>query len=268
MIKQYKYTISILLIVGFAFGCKTRKELKISSVTQDSESMLQADSVLQKVSENHYNFTNFKAKIKVKYDDNKDEKYTFTTLLKIKKDSIIYANITAFGLPIATIYITPDSVKFLNRRENNYFIEHYSYIETKLNTIIKFKDIQNLLTGNLVSLDTTKSHYLINEPNGYFISEIPQGKVQNTKIHPIKYWINELYKPGKTIINRVETNSIITFTNTEYKNVKEQLFPDKIEATFISPKDSIDILLNYNRIKNEKNSTFKFTIPKNYTRLK
>ena len=265
MNKNLKYILFIFLTTAFSYSCKTRKELKKASISQDHTAMLQADTVLQKVAKNHFKFKNFKAKITTKYRDAKGKKYTFTTLLKIKKDSIILANMTAFGIPVATIHITPDSIKFLNRRENTYFLGKFKYIEEKLNTKINFKEIQNLLTGNLMFLDTTKPHYLIDEISGFFISEIQKGLSPTSQKHPIKYWINELNKPGKTIFNNTSKNSKLTISNTEYKKVKDQLFPDKIEANFVSPKDTVNILLNYRKIKTEKNSTFKFKIPKNYT---
>jgi len=269
MWNNYSKIVLLIFVIGlFSSSCKTRKSIKKAGGSQNEAALLQADSVIQNLMNNEFIFDNFKAKIRTKYNDNKGEKHTFTTLLKIQKDTAILFKLSAFGIPVATIYLTPDSIKILDRLKKTYSLYSFGYINKVIDSDLSFHDIQNVLVGNSVFLDTTKKHLLHKETMDVFLREVPENSTGNSTDWEVNYWVNKLFKIGKVIVLNKSKKSKLKIENYDFKDVKGQLFPDKITINYISPKDTVNISLNYRKIKTEKNATFTFKVPEKYTKNK
>jgi len=258
---------SLLLI-----QCKAKKPLITDLDLQEFNSKVQADTVVSKLLRSNFEFNDLKAKIRTKFKSREKQNLVFGTFIKMKKDSFIHATISVASFPIVVALITPDSLKFINKKDQVYFIGDYSQIKNILKTEISFKEIQNLLIGNPIRLDSTKDNYIVEENNEAFISSLSQKQLDLRKKAKeassdwlVKYWVNELYKPGKTMVLNDSAKTSISIIQADYNKVDGQLFPNRTEAEIISPKDSIVLQLNYQRVKINSNVEFDFVIPSHYT---
>jgi hypothetical protein len=73
------------------------------------------------------------------------EKQKATIFLVNKKDSLIYINISKFGIEGARAVITKDSVKYMNRLEMSYYIGDYSIFYRMFGVQLNFNMMQSLI---------------------------------------------------------------------------------------------------------------------------
>ncbi len=272
MSKQITYWLTIGLISVLLFQCKAKKPLITDLEVEESTSKLQADTIVSNLLLNNFEFKDLKAKIRTKFKSREKQNLMFGTFIKMKKDESIHATISILNIPIVVALITPDSLKFINKKDQEYFVGDFSYVRELLKTDISFEEIQNLLIGNPIRLDSNKSNYLIEENEEVYLSSLSQKQLDKRKKATtlssdwlVKYWVNELYKPGKTVILNDSAETSITVTQADFKKVDGQQFPNRTVAEIITPKDSIVVQLNYQRVKINSNVDYEFSIPSHYT---
>lgn len=256
------------LLVG---SCKAKKPL-LDTELQTITSKSKADTIVKNLVQNNFEFDNLKAKINTRFKSREKQNLVFGTFLKMKKDSIIHATISVAGFPVVVAVITPDSLLFANKKDERYFRGEFAYVSQLLNTEITFKQLQNLLVGNPLVIDTNQSYYLVEENSEFFLSSLSRNDLrqraqQKTKTNEwiVKYWVNELYKTGKTIISNDSSETSIEIFQADFNKVEGQNFPNRTKAEIITKNDSISINLNYQRVKINSEIDFDFVIPDHYT---
>lgn len=264
-----------LLMVVFSFllwQCRAKKPLITDSTSQELLSKQKADTIVKQVLENNFEFTDLKAKIKTKFKSREKQNIAFGTFVKIVKDSAIHATISIATIPVVVALITPDTLKFINKKEQKYFVGGIDYVKSLLKTDISFYEIQDLLVGNPVKLKPTDSHYLIEEENQFFLSSKSKNSLLALKKSNlpssewlVKYWVNELYKTGRTVVENDAEKTVIEIIQADYNKVDGQFFPNRTQAEIVTPKDSITIQLNYQRVKINTGVDFEFSIPDHYS---
>ena len=59
--------------------------------------------------------------------------------------------------------------------------------------------------------------------------------------------------------------TVIEIIQADYNKVDGQFFPNRTQAEIVTPKDSITIQLNYQRVKINTGVDFEFSIPDHYS---
>lgn len=69
--------------------------------------------------------------------------------LKIKKDEFIWLSVSLppFGIEVARMLITPDSVKVLDQINKEFLVTDFSYLSKTIGFPLNFKVLQNVLSG-------------------------------------------------------------------------------------------------------------------------
>lgn len=266
MNKRLLYIISMVFISTLLVQCKAKKPLieQNSELTHISKS--KADTIVRKVLKNNFEYTNLKAKINTRFKSREKQNVNFGTFLKMHKDSVIHVTISKV-VPIVIAIITPDSIKFINKIDKKYFEGDFSYVSKLLKTEITFNQIQDLLVGNPIQLDSVNNHFLIQENEDFFISSLSKNELEKMESNgdwQLKYWINELFKAGKTLVTNDSTNTRIEIFQADYKKIEGKLFPNRTKTEIITANDSISIHLNYQRVKINTDISYDYSVPSHY----
>ena len=267
MNKQLLYLFLLLFISTLLVQCKVKKPLINESSALIHLSKNRADTIVRKVLQNNFEFENLKAKINTKFKSREKQNLTFGTFIKMHKDSVIHATISVLGIPVVVALITPDTLKFLNKRDQKYFEGDFSYVSQLLKTEITFGQIQDLLIGNPIRMDSNTNHYLIQENEEVYVSSLSQNDLNIKKSNgdwQVKFWINKLFKAGKTFVFNDSTNTRIEIFQADYKKINGKLFPNRTKAEIITAKDSISIHLNYQRVKINTDIEYEYSVPSHY----
>ena len=271
MKKYLGLVLAVVMVAGAA--CRSTKKIqhviapKDSTVTVVPKIDTKADSlrfiasVLKDVKNNHIDFQTFSAKIKVDFEGSDGKKNDFNAFLRMKKDSSIWVSINAaLGIEAFRILITPDKVRVLNKIDKEYQERSASYLKEVSKVPIDFYDLQDLLIGNPVQLDTNVISY--NKQEGT-ISLISIGEV-------FKHFITVTDQDRLIVTSKLDDvegararTALISYGG--YQNSNGIKFPTvrRITAT---EKSKIDIQMEYKQFSFNEPLNFPFPVPKNYKR--
>jgi Domain of unknown function (DUF4292) len=243
----------ILLLLFIALSCKPPKE------TTGSIKPMRTKELVKKVIENEVRFNTFSGKAKLKIIDEKS-KTSFKGEIRIEKDKAIWMSITPlFGLEVARILITPDSIKILDRIHNEYLIKPFDYIQTTYNVPVQFSDLQSLLSG-----------WLINRNHRRMDSEILKDQYvltgKNEVMSTETFIIPDDYKIVEMNIMQLDAKNSLKAIFEEYKPLEDQMFSFS-RYIHIDSEDDLDIYINFSRLKMNKELSFSFIIPSKYEEI-
>lgn len=77
-----------------------------------------------------------------------DQKQNFTVNFRIKKNEVIWASISGFGLEVARAIITPDSVKAVDKFNKKVYLYTYKDLQKLVNVDVDFATLQDIIIGN------------------------------------------------------------------------------------------------------------------------
>ncbi|HSB92021.1 MAG TPA: DUF4292 domain-containing protein [Flavitalea sp.] len=251
-------------------GCRSTKTLHKTMVKKDTVAIAnlpdsRADSVAfmgqiyKAVQANHITFNTFSGKMKVNFDDNRGKKNDFNAFIRIKKDSMIWVSINAaLGIEAFRILITPDSVKVLNKLDKEAQLRSVSYLQEVTKIPFNFYQLQDLLIGNPVFLDSTFDSY---QQDVNSISLISTGKVfKNLLTVTTKDTLIQSSKLDDVVPGRSRTAYITYGGFTPRDGIT--FATDRVITA--SEKSKIEIRMEYKQFAFNEQLNFPFSIPKNY----
>ncbi len=266
----------LILIVAAAglFSCRSTKKIQTAITPKDTVAAVvipdhnpREDSVkfikenYKLVIGNRISFVTFSAKIDVDYEDASGKKYNVNAHLRMYKDSVIWVVITgALGFEGLRAYITPDSVKLLDKQNKSYIARSVTYLQEVTELPLDLSSLQDLLIGNPVFLDSNIVSYS-KSPN--VISMLSNGD-----------FFKNLFTIGESdkLIKRCKLDDLDELKNrtcyltyNDYEDKKGVHFSTEREIS-VSEKKRLDIKLNFKQYDFNETLSFPFSIPKNYKR--
>jgi hypothetical protein len=172
--------------------------------------------------------------------------------LKMKKDSVLWAKFSLFGLGV-TVLIDQDSFFLVNNLSKEYMKYDNSYMNEYLGFKAELGQIQNLLVGNALF---DSSLYNLNTRDVSFKAN--EGIATNILS------INELF--------RTLTSSVATRDTTQYADIQygayggetEPLLPKIVNIHLRKGTIKQDPVLNYQVVSTDRIATFPFKVPNGY----
>ena len=263
---------SITLFFVILSSCSPQKKAFKAPIKEEG-----ADYLINKLKEHELKFTWFTAKFSAEYQ-NKGEKKSFDGQIRILHDSIIWLSFTpALGIEVIRIMISQDSVKFINRMNNTYFLGDYHYVNEFLNTNIDFDILQSFLTGNDLSFyengkfkaSLDKGQYKLATAERMKLKKFVRNNQENLRILIQNIWMDpETFKISRADVKEIRRpNNNLDATYSEYEKVEEQLFPKTIDFE-VSAENKINVNVQFKRISINTAQQFPFRIPQSYKQIK
>jgi len=285
-------TVNLLFVASSLLfsNCRTTKKAsKISETKKLVETLpiddkatpiidhLSARVLSNRLINNQFNFvwlnTKFSASTNVDGKTN-----SFNASLRCRKDSALWISISLFGIEGARLLATCDSVKFIDRVNNKYFMGNYSFLSKAINTEIDFEMLQSVLIGNSVDFyDDDKLRTYIEEGNQVLsttrkrklkkvLNNTPEENLLKELVQRI--WLDaSTYKIKKNIINDFNTNRTFEGNYSNFHLVDSLLFP--FTANFvIKAIREMRVDINYSKVEINNVQQMPFTIPAKYEPMK
>lgn len=243
----------LVLFAGFLQACK---KPPVNSI--DGEDRLVKRSGPQ--------FTYLDSKFRLNYQSDL-QSFRAKVRLRMRRDSLIWASVTAFGLEGARIKITPDSIFIIDRRNKQYIAKGLDTLNTILNFPFDFEILQSIVLGEmpfpLQKSDTVKEA-------GRFQTVVQERN--NLKVESYLYARNQKLKQI-TLDDTLRPNNMV-MEYEGYSRAKGYFIPSrsKIEINFKGDKDIetrqtvISIIQSKAEVGEEK-LTFPFFVPSKYEKL-
>jgi Domain of unknown function (DUF4292) len=146
------FSISNLLIISFLsmFGCKTGSNTSTtkteSKTPVPAANAYSATDLLKKMDKNNLAFGRLSADADMDYEG-KPMNISASSLVRFRKDSLIWMNVKKLGFNVVRAQITRDSVFVINYIQGNVMRRSFKYLEDKLQMPVNFDMVQKMLLG-------------------------------------------------------------------------------------------------------------------------
>ncbi len=270
-----RFLLMVILCTAIGSGCRTTKKLQTAITKIDTVKVQQPieenpnareDSIrfmqetFERIEKNTIDFRTFSAKIKVDFEDKNGKKSDLTAFVRLRKDSIMWISINAYlGIEAARVLITPDSVKVMNKLDHVYRLSSVEALQEIANVPFTFKELQNVIVGNPVYLDSNISSYLKNDKG---ISLVSIGEVFKQLLT-----VNTDYSLQSSKLDDIDPTRartcLVVYGDFEKKN---NMMFSKYRQITVSEKTKVDIQMDYKQYSFNEELGYPFSIPKNYKR--
>ena len=281
--KNSLFSIAFVLLVFLQFSCKSTYELgqKRASGMSDNRLYNQVlDSSLM------YN-TLWVKRFSARYESN-GKSQNIKGSIKILRDSIIMVKINAPTglLEVARMYITPDSVKVLDRLKKNYIVSDFMYLSDKLNMDVNFYTLQSILTNEIFQLQGLyeRQRPFVRNFKGkviddkfVFISdkaskvERKLRKDKHRKLHKFNYQRVEidpsLMKVTDVLVREFGEERDVILKYRDFINLEGQKFPSELVFKVKDSIQSVSCKLKYNKLVLDQELKFPFKVSSKYKRV-
>ena len=275
------------IIAGFT-SCRTGRDLSVVRLKPMSTQKL-----LNQAEQNAFDFTNLTIRrINVQFS-NGCNKTNFRLNLKATRNEKILASISKLNIPVGSIQITPDSVKYVNYIDKNYFEGDYSYISRILNFDLNFKLIHAVIVNPLKTgvleggadshrFDTTieDGRYVLTpvKHNNRYASG--QRRLYNKNSGKLNYNNNDdlivrklMFNPysfalEKLVMNDPADGRELEVNFGEFEKVDGFEYPGAIDVRMISDDELTELNIRLNGFSTEKIDTVNLKVPGRYQRLR
>jgi hypothetical protein len=225
----------------------------------DSDSAKSVRATLSKINAKQISFSTFSSKVKVDYNDDKNNHFDFNAFVRMKSDSAIWVSIiAALNIEAFRVMITPDSIVIMDKINRTIQKKPVAYLQEITRIPFDFKTLQNLIIGNPVYLEKNIISY---SDQGERISMSTIGDSFKHFLTVSKNDLSLLFSKLDDIdVARSRTASL---TYADYAAAGNWMFAG-LRKIALSEKTKIDVQLEFKQVEFEKPISFPFTVPKNY----
>lgn len=251
-----KYCICSIVLIFLFVGCQSNKVL-VSGVAKKKVTV---KKIVAKNNKIISNFSTATIRSTAKYKD-KNQSYSVTTAIRIKKDSIIWISVKILGIPLAKALITPQKVSYYEKINNTYFEGDFSMLSNWLGTELNYNKVQNLFLGKPIE---TIQHQLytasIKDELHYLSEKEPKNFIKTF------FFEGNHFLLKKEQIKQPQTQSVVTVDYPNYAQYEKWIMPTEINIT-AQQKDTITLEIMYKNITFNEQVKFPFSIPSGYKRI-
>ena len=185
-------------------------------ITTPNNSVKVGENEEDKVKIDEIDFKYLKAKAKVAFKGPK-ESQNVNVDIRMKKDSLIWMNISALGFSVASALFDKNIVKFYDKFHGEYNEYTYSGFAEKFNFNITYDILQSLIVGNR---PFKKNKSRVTRENEYYLLKQEQDRVL------IDNYIGENKKLKKLLLTQEDTNNKLTLDFDDFTMLNQYLFPN------------------------------------------
>ena len=275
MTKSIIYILFASSILGLS-SCKGTKETQADHNFPNRKT----DELLQLMHENEVNCEWLSIKYDVELKTPKIDD-SFKMYVRMRKDSAIWVSATYYAVEVARFLFTPDSVKFMDRKNNQYYVGEYEYISERFQVDANFSVLQSLILANSVEIlkvesedDKMKSS---KSDGNYYLSVLRKGQLRRALKRDevkkdldlgISVWVQpENFRIYKTTIADFESDRSVTAVYSEYEATCNSYFPKKVNYIALSANEQAEVKTSAMKVTPDKKVSLSFTIPEKYEPL-
>ncbi|MBI4647801.1 MAG: DUF4292 domain-containing protein [Bacteroidia bacterium] len=234
------------------------------------------------ITKNYLGYNTLQLKFSAEYTDSSSS-LSFSGLIKIKRDSIIWVSICpALGIEAFRFVLTNDSVKYLNRISDEYYLGNYDFISGSFDIDINYKMLQAILSDELFTypdfedIEDPKQSFNVKTDSIYYVlnshkkrkikRHIKKGRTEDFITQTLCI-TSEIFKLSKVYIREYESNRILNIDYFDFVNVVDKVFPEKLILSAVNLQEEKKLDLEFSNITMNEELKFTFKIPKKFQKV-
>ena len=275
-----------LLVTGSFYSCRTTRPVSAVRIKP-----LSTSKILKNLNEKPSGFDQLSIKrINCQISGSSVKNTSFKASLKLIKDSKILVSFSKMNIAVGRILLTPDSVKYVNYLDKQYFKGDYEFVYRSLNVNIDFQDIQAILFNNFFTYYNNPENSSLSDYDSFIDSGLyVLRSVNNRKL--AKFYekrdtgkgdryqkrkkedftvVQSVYVEPETFnILKIEfedskNNRKVQFDFGDFSDVDGREYPGSIDMMFQSDDEKIGFNIRMNGFSIEKEEDFDLKIPDKY----
>jgi hypothetical protein len=289
----------LICCVSLLSGCKSKRP-----VAERESTPKNALEIIEQATAAQLKYTSFSAKvsadIKVKKQSN-----SFKATLRMRADSAIWMSISpALGIEVFRLLCTVDSVKYVDKINNRYFLGDYKMLNKLTNSELSLEVMEQILTGNLLYFNPESKYRSNTDKSGYYLATrntnrlrrivgadrrealdvIPDSlsaeQINEKKLHRIQdklededlivrqYWFDfDSMKIIQSTFTDLVNEVSLKVSYNEHELVETALVPTKISIDLGNANENAMFRLSYSKIKLNGPVEMPFSIPEKYEQV-
>ncbi len=287
-IRKLVWGIGCLVLLGLS-SCHTTRVVTTSSTAKP----ITSGKLIRNIENNKFDYTHLAIKrISCQFDNGKS-KTSFKASILAEKDKRITVMLTKLNIPVGRVWLTPDSIKFINYLDKTYFLDDYSYLSSWLEMDLDFKTINAIISTNIFSLrdekkDPEGSEYTTRIDSGMYVLESvtrlkakranhreglrkssrkSQQVVAGSPVNQSVYVDPETYKIRKIKMDDAVNSRKLNIDFSDYQAIDKQLYPGEINLYFSNPENYIQLNVKLSGFSMDTDNEIRFKVPEKYTRI-
>ena len=284
MIKYSVTGIICIVLLGLS-SCKTTRV-----ITTSIAKPITTGKLIKNIESNVFDYKHLSIKkINCQFDNGKT-KTSFKASIQAEKDKRITVMLTKLNIPVGRLWLTPDSVKFINYLENNYFLGDYSYLSSMLDMDIDFETVNAIISNDVFSLRDEKDNrdYETKIDSGMYILESVkklktkrnnqqyderksgrkgQKMITDAPVRQSIYVDPGIYKIRKIRMEDPLNSRKLNIEFSDFVAVEKQLYPAEIFLQFFSPENHMEMQIRLGNFSVEEEKDIRFKVPEKFTRI-
>lgn len=279
----------VAIVLGFS-SCKTTSKLPVAVKAKPISTV----KLLKKVEANAFEYEYLSIKsIRCNFTSSKS-KAAFKINLKALRDKVILVSISKLNIPVGRVLLTPDSVKYVNYIDRQYFVDDYSYLSGFLHIDLDFSTIQSIISNNAFSYrnDAKEKDYRtfksFIESNMYVLQSEKERKIykmdEKAREQKLERRLKRLddqafivqrmfFNAENFTLTKLELNDKTNHRNMnmlfeDFVEVEDKEYPSSMNMNFLSPEEKINMKIRLSGFSMDKIESFNIKIPSKYELIK
>ena len=252
-----------------------------------------ANKLIRNIENNAFDYKHLSIKrITCQFDDGKT-KISLKASIFAEKDKQIIIMLSKLNIPIGRLWLTPDSAKFINYHDNNYFIDDYSYLSSLLDMDIDFETVHAIVSNNIFSLNDEKRDKEIKDYEAkidsgmYVLESVKRMKMPTENLRGVErrqarrqrkslvnapvrqtiYVDPETFKLRKIKMNDVANSRNLNIEFSDFTPIEKQLYPGEIYFHLVNPESYTQLRIKLAGFSLEEENSIRFKLPEKFTRI-
>lgn len=290
---RYAVMMALLTVLAVMTGCKTKRVTQKSPLVNLSES-----AILKQLEASKFRYSELSAKASVSVEGQKANGQ-FKINMRMAEDSLIWMSIVpALGIEAARAMVSPDSLKFIDKLKDKYFVGKYDFLDTLIQYETQFDFLENILIGNPIEINPEEKYVSVTDELYYVLQTKNPRKLRkaldltgkartpDTALTDVvkerkyqralekfegedlvikRYYIRaQDFRVARTIIEDLEMNRTVILNHSDFELVGDVNFPMKTELRIETPNQTATFELRYSRVRVGRDLSFPFKIPEAY----
>ncbi|WP_299223669.1 DUF4292 domain-containing protein [uncultured Psychroserpens sp.] len=248
--------LSILLLTACLLSCKSASRINSSG---EINNKLSAKQIIKQNSKQEAQFNTLQARVKIDYTQDLQEQ-SYSVNLRMEKDKTIWISAT---LGLARAMITPESVRFYDKINNQYFDGSYELLSNLLGIDLNYKKVQNLLLGNPLFNLKQGSYIASSNDNSYVL----QPENQSALLELFLLFNPAHFKVDSQQLAQPLDNRFLQIDYLAYQDIEDQIIPKNIKIIAVENTDEAIIEMEYKSVSLNQDMRFPFKIPSSFKEI-
>ncbi|WP_204344431.1 DUF4292 domain-containing protein [Psychroserpens algicola] len=246
----------VCMFVGLCVSCKSARSIVTKGEVDDK---LSARQLIKENGKQDAKFKTLQAKVKIDViQDLKESSYTVN--LRMEKDKTIWISAT---LGLARAMITPDSVKFYDKINNQYFDGDYKLLSDLLGIDLDYKKVQSLLIGEAL-FNLKDDNYIISTNDKSYIL---QPKNQGALLELFLLFNPSHFKMDSQQLLQPLKKRFLQIDYLSYQQVEKEILPKNLKIIAVEDSEELNVVMEYKSVSVNEDVRFPFRIPSGFEEI-